>query len=149
MRKICEICGSNPAMYVCSECGRSACRQCFDPDSWICSDCYRKEKQEYAQRDLEKSLTPFPLFMKMFLAGFLLIFLGMVILMIAGLMGGISQSFGLVVFIGPIPIILGTGKYSLLAILLAVLLTIFGIVLFVIFRKWGFQGRLQKDIKSL
>jgi len=149
MRKICEICGSNPAMYVCSECGRSICRQCFDLDSWICSDCYCKEKQEYAQRNLEKSFTPFPLFMKVFLAGFLLIFLGMVILMIAGLMGGISQSFGLVVFIGPIPIILGTGKYSLLAILLAVLLTIFGIVLFIIFRKWGFQGRLQKDIKSL
>jgi len=87
--------------------------------------------------------------MKVFLAGFLLIFLGVIILMIAGLMGGTSQSFGLVVFIGPIPIILGAGKYSLLAILLAVLLTIFGIVLFVIFRKWRLQGVLQKEIESL
>jgi len=149
MRKTCEICGSNPAMYICSECGRSVCPECFEPDSWICSDCYRKKKQEHAQEGFEESLTSFPLFMKIFLAGFLLIFLGMVILIIAGLMGGISQSFGLVVFIGPIPIILGTGKYSLLAILLAVLLTILGIILFVIFRKWGFQGALHKDIESV
>lgn len=149
MKKTCEICGSNPAMYVCSECGRSVCPQCFESNIWICSDCYSKKKQEYAQQDFEKSLTSFPLFMKVFLAGFLLIFLGVIILMIAGLMGGISPSFGLVVFIGPIPIILGTGKYSLLAILLAVLLTIFGIVLFVIFRKWRFQGALQKEIESL
>jgi len=73
--------------------------------------------------------------MKVFLVGFLLIFLGTIILLIAGLIGGISQSFGLVIFIGPIPIILGAGKYSLLAVLLAVILTIIGVVLFVILRK--------------
>ena len=76
--------------------------------------------------------------MKIFLAGFLLIFLGTIILAIAGLMGGVSQSLGLVVFIGPIPIILGAGRYSLLMILLAIILTIIGIVLFVIFRKSSF-----------
>jgi len=73
--------------------------------------------------------------MKVFLAGFLFIFLGTIILMVAGLMGGVSNSFGLVVFIGPIPIILGAGKYSLLAVLLAVVLTIIGIVLFLLLRK--------------
>jgi len=139
MRKICEICGSNPAMYVCSECGRNVCSQCFDHDDWLCRDCFRKKEQEYVQQGYEASST-FPLFMKVFLAGFLLIFLGTIILMIAGFIGGISQSFGLVVFIGPIPIILGAGKYSLLAILLAVVLTIIGVVLFFLFRtRSGFQ----------
>ncbi len=139
MKKICEICGSNPAMYVCSECGRSVCRQCFEPSSWICSDCYRVKGREY-EHDLEASTISSSLFMKVFLAGFLLIFLGVAILMIAGLMGWVSQSFGLVVFIGPIPIILGAGKYSSLAILLAIILTIIGIALFVILRKQMFLG---------
>ena len=134
MGKLCEICGSNPAMYVCSECGRSICSQCFVHDSWLCRDCLRRREQEYAQHDYETSST-FPLFMKVFLAGFLFIFLGTIILMVAGLMGGVSNSFGLVVFIGPIPIILGAGKYSLLAVLLAVVLTIIGIVLFLLLRK--------------
>jgi len=143
MVKICEICGSNPATYVCSECGRSVCNQCFDHDSWLCRDCHRKEKQEYAQRDFEDS-SAFPLFMKVFLAGFFLIFLGTILLMIAGLIGGISQSFGLVVFIGPIPIILGAGEYSLLAVLLAIILTIIGIVLFVILRRLSFRNLYSK-----
>ena len=134
MGKICEICGSNPATYVCSECGRSVCRQCFEPSRWLCSDCYHKRELEYVQPDLEASPMPFPSFMKVFLAGFLLIFIGTIILAIAGLMGGISQSFGLVVFVGPIPIILGAGKYSLLAVLAAVILTIIGIVMFLILR---------------
>ena len=143
MRKICEICGNNPAMYVCSECSRNVCSQCFNLDEWLCSDCFRKKEQEYVQQGYEASAT-FPLFMKVFLAGFLLIFLGTIILMIAGLIGGISQSFGLVIFIGPIPIILGAGKYSLLAILLAVVLTIIGIVLFFLLRR----GRVFQDLYS-
>ena len=134
MGKLCEICGNNPAAYVCSECGRSICSECFEPGSWLCSDCYHEKRQEYVQSKFETSQTSFPLFMKVFLAGFLLIFLGTIFLAIAGLMGGISQSFGLVVFIGPIPIILGAGEYSLLMILLAVILTIIGIVLFIILR---------------
>ena len=73
--------------------------------------------------------------MKVFLAGFILIFIGMMILMIAGLMGGISQSFGLIVFVGPIPIILGAGKYPLLAILLAIILTVLGIIMFILLKK--------------
>jgi len=134
MGKLCEICGNNPAAYVCGECGRNVCRECFESSSWLCSDCYHEKRQEYVQSEFETSQRSFPLFMKVFLAGFLLIFLGTIILAVAGLMGGISQSFGLVVFIGPIPIILGAGKYSLLMILFALILTIISIVLFVIFR---------------
>jgi len=139
MGKTCEICGSNPAAYVCSECGRSVCRGCFELNSWLCSECYREKRREYVQRDFEEPATSFPLFMKVFLAGFLLIFLGTIILAIAGLMGGVSQSLGLVVFIGPIPIILGAGKYSLLMVLLAVILSMIGIALFIIFRRSSFR----------
>ena len=137
MGRICEICGVNPAMYVCSNCGRNVCSQCFEKNSWLCIECYNKRNQSFKEEIL---WTSYPLFIKIFLIGFLLAFLGMIILMVAGLMEGMSQSSGIIVFIGPIPIMLGVGKPSLLAIFLAILLTIIGIVLFFIFRRISFQS---------
>jgi len=139
MRKMCEICGVNPAMYVCSSCGRSVCPQCFETSRWLCIECYKKN-QDFR----EETLWTYPLFTKIFLIGFLLVFLGTIILIIAGLMGEISQSSGLIIFIGPIPIVLGAGKHSLLAIFLAILLTIIGIVLFLIFQRTIFQSASEK-----
>jgi len=137
MGRICEICGVNPAMYVCSNCGRNVCSQCFEKNSWLCIECYNKRNQGFKEEVL---WTSYPLFIKIFLIGFLLAFLGMIILMVAGLMEGVSQASGIIVFIGPIPIMLGVGKPSLLAIFLAILLTIIGIVLFFIFRRISFQS---------
>ena len=137
MGRICEICGVNPAMYVCSNCGRNVCSQCFEKSSWLCIECYNKRDQSFKE---EMLWTSYPLFIKIFLIGFLLAFLGMIILMVAGLMEGVSQASGIIVFIGPIPIMLGVGKPSLLAIFLAILLTIIGIVLFFIFRRISFQS---------
>jgi len=143
MGRICEICGVNPAMYVCSNCGRNVCSQCFEKNSWLCIECYNKRNQSFKE---EMLWTSYPLFIKIFLIGFLLAFLGMIILMVAGLMEGVSQSPGLIVFIGPIPIMLGVGKPSLLAIFLAILLTIIGIVLFFIFRRISFQSIERRHI---
>jgi len=143
MGRICEICGVNPAMYVCSNCGRNVCSQCFEKNSWLCIECYNKRNQGFKEEVL---WTSYPLFIKIFLIGFLLAFLGMIILMVAGLMEGVSQSSGIIVFIGPIPIMLGVGKPSLLAIFLAILLTIIGIVLFFIFRRISFQSTERRHI---
>lgn len=78
--------------------------------------------------------------MKVFLVGFFLVFIGVVILMIATLIYGLPDSVGLIVFIGPIPIILGAGKYSFLAIMLAIVLTILSIIFFMILRKQKVNG---------
>ena len=78
--------------------------------------------------------------MKVFLVGFFLVFTGVVILMIATLIYGLPDSVGLVVFIGPIPIILGAGEYSFLAIVLAIVLTILSIVFLMILRKQKVNG---------
>jgi len=68
--------------------------------------------------------------------GFLLMFVGIVVLIVASvLQGGSSFSVGSVVYIGPIPIILGAGPYSFFAIVLAVVLTIIGFVVFFWMRK--------------
>jgi len=56
----------------------------------------------------------------------------MVLMAIVAVFSGASN-FGAVVFIGPIPIILGTGPQFLLAIVLAVALTILGVILFFAF----------------
>lgn len=73
---------------------------------------------------------------KLFLFGFLLVFLGVVVLIVAALFGGgVEASGAVILFVGPVPIILGAGPYSFFAILLAVVLTVIGFVVFVWTRK--------------
>jgi uncharacterized membrane protein len=55
--------------------------------------------------------------------------------MIAMALSGSPVSFGTVVFVGPIPIVLGAGPHSLWAISLAVAITILGVILFLVLRK--------------
>jgi len=56
--------------------------------------------------------------------GFILIFVGMVALILMSLRGNVEWGGGLVVFIGPIPIVIGGGRLSKFAVLMAVLLAI-------------------------
>jgi len=74
--------------------------------------------------------------MKLFLLGFALIIIGTILLVaVSILQGNIQTSFGAVFIIGFIPIILGAGPHSTFAILLAVILTIFAMVFFLLLRK--------------
>jgi len=68
--------------------------------------------------------------------GFALIFVGTIFLIVSSMLYGNAQpTLGAVIFIGPIPIIFGAGPYSIFAILLATILTILGIVFFLLLRK--------------
>lgn len=72
----------------------------------------------------------------LFFLGFFLMFVGVIVLIVAAaLQGGANASGAVVIFIGPIPIILGTGSNSSLALLFAVILTIIGFVVFFWLRK--------------
>lgn len=63
-------------------------------------------------------------------------FAGVVVLIAAAaLQRNTSVSGGLIVFIGPIPIVLGAGPNASLALVLAVILTIVGFVVFFWLRK--------------
>jgi uncharacterized membrane protein len=79
------------------------------------------------------STTPF----KLFLLGFLLMFVGVIVLVIAALIGGgeSSVSTGVVIVVGFVPIVIGSGPYAFYAILIAVVLTIISFVVFVWMRK--------------
>jgi uncharacterized membrane protein len=80
-------------------------------------------------REQKEAQSRLPL--KLFLFGFFLIFAGVIVLVVSALLGGDGTvSTGTLIFVGPIPIILGSGPYSFWAIVLAAALTLVGFLVF-------------------
>lgn len=129
--KMCGMCGKRRARYVCQECGQEACEVCFESQTWLCSACY--EKLQPQSQAAKKFVVPNPF--KLFFLGFFFMVIGTVFVVIVAIVSGETATASTVIFVGPIPIVLGAGPYSILAIVLAVLLTILGIVVFVIWQK--------------
>jgi len=72
----------------------------------------------------------------LFLVGFVLMSVGVVVLFAAAaLQGNVDISGGGIIFVGPIPIIFGAGSHAYFAIFLAAVLTIIGFVMFFLMRK--------------
>jgi len=87
---------------------------------------------EEANKEVKTAMTP----VWLFLAGFVLMFTGVVALFAtSALQGNVDINVGGVVFIGPVPIIFGAGTHAYLAIVLAVVLTIIGFIVFFLMRK--------------
>jgi uncharacterized membrane protein len=79
--------------------------------------------------------------MRLFLFGFLLIFAGVIVIMASAFLSGdVNVSGGGLVFVGPIPIILGAGTDAFLAIILAAVLTVIGFIVFFWIRKQFSEG---------
>jgi len=131
--KTCEICGKRLARFICQECGCQVCGLCFELRTWVCSKCYNRLKPELPSTETVTWSTPF----KLFLLGIILMFIGIVVIIVAALLYGTATiSTGGLIWIIPLPpIILGAGPYALLAIMLAVCLTIVGIIIFTVWRK--------------
>lgn len=125
---VCQLCGKLvPVTCTCKQCKREVCEACFKHEVDVCSECYSRLKRG-------TPLLTFPL--KLFLLGFALIFVGMIFLIASSILyGNVQTTTGIVIFVGPIPIILGTGPHSVFAILLATILTVLGIVFFLLWRK--------------
>ncbi len=126
--KACQLCGKlAPVTHTCRQCKRKVCEACFKHEVGVCSKCH-------SRLEVETPLLTFP--MKLFLLGFALIFLGIIFLIASSILyGNVQTTTGVVIFVGPIPIILGSGPYSFLAILFATILTILGIAFFLLLRK--------------
>lgn len=127
----CAMCGKRSARYVCQECGLGVCEVCFEPQTWLCSDCYKSLKPQ--TQVLKNFGWPIPF--KLFFLGLFLMLIGTIFVVITAILSGETATAGAVIFVGPIPIIVGTWPYSIWAIILAVALTILGIVMFIIWRK--------------
>lgn len=75
-------------------------------------------------------------FQTLFLAGFFLILIGVLVLIVAAVLyGSDSISAGALVFIGPIPIVVGAGSNAQWMILFAIILAVITIMVFLITRK--------------
>lgn len=138
MGKTCEVCGRRSAMYVCQDCGRETCGPCFDGVGWICVECSQKAKPSTAPRREEEILPRVAIAspVNFFLVSFIIILIGMLLMMLGSVRSG-PTSGGAVIFIGPIPIIVGAGPQAGWAIGLAVILTIIGFAFFFLNRrKW-------------
>jgi uncharacterized membrane protein len=70
-----------------------------------------------------------------FFASFALVFIGMVMMIASFSQGHEATSSGVVILIGPIPIILGSGPESTWLIALAVIITIIALVVFLFTRR--------------
>jgi len=129
----CEICGRRQARFICQECGCQVCELCLESRTWVCSKCHSRLKPERPITEAFEWSAPF----KLFLLGFILMFTGIVVIIIAALLYGTATiSTGGLIWIIPLPpIVLGAGPYAILTIMLAVCLTIVGIILFVVLRK--------------
>jgi len=130
----CGICGKlTDALQTCRLCKRPVCEEHFKHQEGMCTlCCNRLNLATQAKEETFMSATPF----KLFFLGFCLMFAGVIVLFIAAaLQGNTNASGALIIFVGPFPIILGAGPHAPLAILLAVILTIFGFVVFFWLRK--------------
>lgn len=75
-------------------------------------------------------------FMLLFLVGFALILVGMVVLVMAALFYSEDTiDFGGVIFVGPFPIVIGVGPNSTLIVLFSIILAVLSIIIFVILRR--------------
>jgi uncharacterized membrane protein len=75
-------------------------------------------------------------FLMLLVAGFSIMLLGMVITVVATLLsGGGSTSTGIIIFIGPIPLILGAGPQREWLILVSLILAIVTLTLLLIMRR--------------
>lgn len=131
----CGICGKlAAALQTCRLCKRRVCEEHFKQQEGVCSQCY--SRLSLATRGTEESSVSTTLF-KLFFVGVLLMFAGIIVLVIAALLGGggSSVSTGVVIVVGFVPIVLGSGPYAFYAILIAVVLTIISFAVFVWMRR--------------
>jgi len=75
-------------------------------------------------------------FLILFVIGFFIIFLGIIILMVATVLhGNGSLNFGAIIFIGPVPIVVGAGPEATWMVLFVIILAVLSIIMFLIMRK--------------
>lgn len=115
---ICEICGERGSKYVCQKCGRRVCELCFNPYSWVCTECYSKTGLQIAEEH-----TGIELPVKLFIIGFIAMFIGVILIIIGSLALGANVSGGIVIF--PfIPVVFGFGPEATLMAIIAIVIAL-------------------------
>jgi uncharacterized membrane protein len=74
-------------------------------------------------------------FLTLFILGFTVIFIGIILLMVATLLSNGSINFGAVIFIGPLPIVIGAGPQAAWMVLFTVVLAIVSVLILLILHR--------------
>jgi uncharacterized membrane protein len=77
----------------------------------------------------------FQKFFLLFIIGFFLIFVGIIILIIAAVLSDGSANFSAFIFIGPFPIVVGAGPEAPLMVLFVIILAVLSIIMFLVLTK--------------
>ena len=94
-----------------------------------------KDTNEENQEPEENTATPGKV-MLLFMVGFALVFLGALILIVSSAFGGSgSASVGIVIFIGPFPIVLGAGSNAEWLILIGAVVAALSVAIFVLMHR--------------
>ena len=75
-------------------------------------------------------------FFLLLISGFVLIFVGIAAILVAMVFyGGGSASAGVVIFIGPFPIVIGAGPDATLIVLFSIIIAVLSVVVFLVMNK--------------
>lgn len=136
----CDLCGKlAAALHVCRLCSRRVCEEHFKPREGMCSQCYGRLvlAEPHTMEDARRSAVA----LRLFVLGFLLVFAGVLVLVVAALLGGEeSVSGAAIVVVWFIPIVFGAGPYAFASVLLAVVLAIVAFAVFVWLRRQAVKG---------
>ena len=87
-------------------------------------------------QEAEENSASFRRFTLLFATGFIVVFIGIILVMAASAFGGNgSASSGIIIFVGPFPIVFGAGPSVELLILIGVVLAALSVVIFVLMRR--------------
>jgi uncharacterized membrane protein len=94
------------------------------------------------QEPSEEGVETYSRFFRLLILGFVLIFVGVIVVVLATLLSGNGLSgFGGVIFIGPFPIAFGAGPDAAWLIAISLVLTVLSIVVF-----WVMSRRVKKKL---
>lgn len=129
MGKTCDVCGSETARIVCQSCGRLVCENCLAPAGVLCRGCYvRVGKEGEPGEGVRAAMIGWPREFRWFMVSFFLVLAGMLLMVLSvGLAS--TTSGGVLIFIGPIPIVIGQGPLGSSLMLFGVLLMLMFIAL--------------------
>ena len=77
----------------------------------------------------------FQKFLLLFIMGFFMILVGIIILVVATAVHSGSANFGALILIGPFPIVVGFGPEATWVVLLAIILAVLSILIFLVLRR--------------
>ena len=87
----CEICGNEPARFVCSSCERRVGSLCFQTEGWLCVKCAKKETSAIPLDSAHSSIGS-----TLLVIAFLLIFAGVTLLVLSA--SAVGQSGIVLIF---------------------------------------------------